>query len=38
MRVSILVYILFLSDVGAEKRISVDGEVLIPNNYSLFYR
>ena len=38
MRVSILVYILFLSDIGAEKIVSVDGEVLIPNNYSLFYR
>ena len=38
MRFSFLVSILLLSDVVADKMVSVDGEVLIPSNYSLFYR
>lgn len=38
MRFYFLVSIFFLSDVGAEKIVSVDGEVIIPSNYSLFYR
>ena len=38
MRVSILTLILFLFYVNGEQLVSIDGEVVIPGNYSRYYR
>ena len=38
MKVPVLTLILMLACVWAEEILSLDGEVIIPDNYSLYYR